>query len=182
MSKVSISLTTKKERDRKQDKRISLRLSDVSDYAIIKFQSKKIQELFVDLFGSIHMPKSIYSDVTIIKYDKNKIKLNVQYSYYTGRDKPRMPYDSRKVMFFENSFMINENQVKFISSKGGEEKTLKAFYKDFYKAEYDYYKGRIADIEELLCDYPTYMTDRESFILLIDAYLTWLDKKYDTMI
>jgi NAD+--asparagine ADP-ribosyltransferase len=172
MSKVSISLTTKKERDRKQDKRISLRLSDVSDYAIIKFQSKKIQELFVDLFGSIHMPKSIYSDVTIIKYDKNKIKLNVQYSYYTGRDKPRMPYDSRKVMFFENSFMINENQVKFISSKGGEEKTLKAFYKDFYKAEYDYYKGRIADIEELLCDYPTYMTDRESFILLIDAYLT----------
>lgn len=52
---------------------------------LLSFRAK-IQELFVDLFGAIHMPKSIYSDVTIIKYDKNKIKLNVQYSYYTGRD------------------------------------------------------------------------------------------------
>lgn len=172
MSKVSISLTTKKERDKKQDKRISLKLCNVSDYAIIKFQSKKIQELFVSLFGTIHMPNSIYSDVTIIKYDKNKIKLHVQYSYFKGADTLKKPYDHRKEQFFENSFMINENQVKFISSKGDEEKTLKAFYKDFYKAEYDYYKSRITDIEELLCDFPTYMTDRESFILLIDAYLT----------
>lgn len=61
--------------------------------------------------------------------------------------------------------MINENQVKFILNKGGEEKTLKAFREDFYKAEYDYYKGRISDIEELLCDYPTYMTDREKFYI-----------------
>lgn len=173
MSKVSISLTTKRERDKKQDKRISLKLADVADYAIIKFQSKKIQELFVEVFGAIHMPKTVHCDVTIIKYDKNKIKLNVQYSHFTGEGKPRLPYDNRKMMFFENSFMINEHQLKFLSSKGGEEKTLKAFYKDFYKAEYDYYKSRITDIEELICDYPTYMTDRESFILLIDAYLTW---------
>jgi hypothetical protein len=26
------------------------------------------------------------------------------------------------------------------------------------------------------------MADRESFILLIDAYLTWLDEKYDTIV
>jgi len=172
MSKVSISLTTKKEGSKKQDKKISLKLADVADYAIIKFQSKKIKELFVDLFAPIHMPKTVYSDVTIIKYDKNKIKLNVEYSHFTGTGKPRLPYDSRKAMFFENSFMINEDQIKFLSSKGTEEKTLKAFYKDFYKAEYEYYKSKITDIEELLCDYQTYMTDRESFILLIDAYLT----------
>lgn len=172
MSKVLISLTTKKERDKKQDKRISLKLANVADYAIIKFQSKKIQELFVEVFGAIHIPKTVHCDVNIIKYDKNKIKLNVQYSHFSGEGKPKTPYDNRKQFFFENSFMINENQLKFLSSKSGEEKTLKAFYKDFYKAEYDYYKERITDIEELMCDYPTYMADRESFILLIDAYLT----------
>jgi hypothetical protein len=172
MSKVSISLTTKRERDKKQDKRISLRLSEVSKYAVIKFQSKKIQELFIELFGAIHIPNSVFSDVTIIKYDKNKIKLNVQYSYFHGTDKPKVMHDHRKQIFFENSFIINEEKIKFLTVKGDEEKTLKAFYKDFYKAEYDYYKSRIPDIEELMCDYSTYMGNRENFILLIDAYLT----------
>lgn len=172
MSKVLISLTTKKERDKKQDKRISLRLSEVSKYAVIKFQSKKIQELFIELFGAIHIPNSVFSDVTIIKYDKNKIKLNVQYSYFHGVEKPKFIHDHRKQIFFENSFIINEEKIKFLTVKGDEEKTLKAFYKDFYKAEYDYYKGRIPDIEELMCDYSTYMSNREDFILLIDAYLT----------
>lgn len=169
MSKIAIDISKNKERNK--EKTINLQLSKLDEYAIIKFQSKKIKELFTTLFKDVYFPNKIHSDVTIVRYDSSKFKLSVVYSFYHKKiNKHNQPKD----IFYKNTFYLNGDEVKiFTKNKQIEnEETTKSFFKSLYKAEYEYYKTyHVQDIEETICDFETFMKHRENFILLIEAYI-----------
>lgn len=175
MSRTVITLSKNKENTK--EKTIHLQLSKISDYAVIKFQGKLIKNLFLDFFGDVYMPDYMYADVSILRYTDNKYKLSVYYGIYKGKKDKKDPYAyRRKLNFYNNSFFIDGDNVKIISGvKSANTKdnlTINAFYKELFTAEYKHYSSLINDFEENFCDYDTFVENRESYIMLVDAFVT----------
>lgn len=172
MSRTVITLSKNKENPK--EKTIHLQLSKISDYAVIKFQGKLIKNLFLDFFGDVYMPDYMYADVSILRYTDNKYKLSVYYGIYKGK-KDIYAY-RKKLNFYNNSFFIDGENVKVVSgiksASTRDSLTVNAFYKELFTAEYNHYASLIKDFEESFCDYDTFVENRESYIMLVDAFVT----------
>ncbi len=184
MSLVSVPLIKGKNNNKyKKNKSIYLKLCDINKYPLIKFQGKIIKEVFTELFKDVYILDKVYVEVCIRNYTKGKIYLNVKYMIYNGNVKPELSstfigrthkYYFRTIL--SNSIIINGDNAKIFLNNNNDEVSDQEISNEkmlieFFTGEYKYYSNQIDNIEDI-CKFEEYIKDRESYIMIIDAYLT----------
>lgn len=150
-----------------KEKKIFLNLKDIKSYPVVKFQGKKIKEIINELFEDIYIVCDMKADVGIFKYGNNKFKLNINYQICEKNINYRN--GENKIRIFEHSIIVDGDNIKFMVKD--KEYNYKEILDLLFLSEFKYFETKITDIDKNVCTFDDYKTERESYGMIIEAYI-----------